>query len=229
MAIAIILIGGSGTRMKNKISKQLLKLKGKPMFSYSLETFKNHPDIEHTILVTRSSEKELIDRYIKDNNLNKNVSTIIGGSTRQESCFNALDYLRNKIEDDEIILIHDGARPFITSSIITNNIEKAKKYGAVTTAAASNNSLAKVEKQKIISYENREQIWQIQTPQTFKYKEILMAHDNALKNKIFDCSDDAQLLLRNNNPLFIVLGSPLNFKITTEEDLTIANAILNIK
>ena len=153
----------------------------------------------------------------------KFVSPIEGGSTRQESVFKALSFLWNAhIQDDDIILIHDAARPFISQKIIDDNISLCKTFGAANTAIKVVDSLCKsIDGITIYDSVERKHIFQSQTPQTFRFGTIFNAHQNAKG----DVTDDVQLVASYGFKIAIVEGSSLNFKITTKDDLELAKLL----
>ena len=167
MNFAILLLGGNGNRLKSELPKQFIKINDKEVFLYSYEIFLNHPDIDKIILVTL---KEFIPFVKEKINLEKTI-VIEGGLTRQESVFNALKCLKDKINDSDIIIIHDACRPLITTSIITSSINEIKDNDAVITSMEATNSLAIKDGDYLSYYIDRSKVVEIQTPQTFRYKD----------------------------------------------------------
>ena len=189
MNFAILLLGGNGNRLKSELPKQFIKINEKEIFLYSYEIFLNHPDIDKIILVTL---KEFIPFVKEKVNLEKTI-VIEGGLTRQESVFNALKYLKDKINDSDVIIIHDACRPLITTSIITSSINEIKNNDAVITSMEATNSLAIKDGDYLSYYIDRSKVVEIQTPQTFRYKDIYEAHLNAYINKK-SYTDDGSIL-----------------------------------
>ncbi len=222
MNFAILLLGGNGNRLKSELPKQFIKINEKEVFLYSYEIFLNHPDIDKIILVTL---KEFIP-YVKEKvNLEKTI-VIEGGLARQESVFNALKYLKDKINDSDVIIIHDACRPLITTSIITSSINEIKNNDAVITSMEATNSLAIKDGDYLSYYIDRSKVVEIQTPQTFRYKDIYEAHLNAYINKK-SYTDDGSILENKFKKVKLIRGNSFNFKITTFEDLILFERIIN--
>lgn len=222
MNFAILLLGGNGNRLKSELPKQFIKINDKEVFLYSYEIFLNHPDIDKIILVTL---KEFIPFVKEKVNLEKTI-VVEGGLTRQESVFNALKYLKDKINDSDIIIIHDACRPLITTSIITSSINEIKDNDAVITSMEATNSLALKNGDYLSYYIDRSKVVEIQTPQTFRYKDIYEAHLNAYINKKA-YTDDGSILENKFKKIKLIRGNSFNFKITTFEDLILFERIIN--
>ncbi len=232
MNIAIILGAGNGTRMRDisTAPKQFIMMNGAPLLVKTITTFNNHPQIDKIMVVTLSEYVEEIRLWIEKYHLKKIAYVIEGGLSRQESVFKALNALSTHIKDDDIVLIHDGARPLVTDDIISRNIEVACLHDACTTAiAVSDTIINSLDGYQINLTLNRSTLYALQTPQSFRYRVIMDAHLHALSSNNKDASDDTQLVLQNNGNVFLVTGDKINFKITTPEDLTLLKAILSIK
>ena len=226
MNIALIVAAGSGTRMGNiEKPKQFLLVNDKPLLLYSAQAFNNHPEVDSIVIVTNKVFVPDVKEICKSFNLSKVKTIVSGGETRQQSVYNGLRAINGKAED--IIIIHDAARPLISPRIITDNINGCKLYDAVETAIKATDTIIKSEdKEKISDIPNRKDLYQTQTPQTFKYDLILKAHEQAMKNNLPDVTDDAKLVMALGKEIHLVEGDKLNFKITTSEDLTLLKALL---
>lgn len=220
---AIIVAAGKGTRMKSNINKQFLNLKGKPILFYTLSAFENNKSIHEIILV---SSKEEID-YIKSNiidkyNIKKVKKIVEGGSTRQQSVLNGL----LSANGSEIVLIHDGARPFVDDNIIDNGIKYAKLHNACACGVVPKDTIKmKAEDGFSKCTLERDTLLSVQTPQCFKYNLILEAHKRALDDKI-QATDDTMIMEQYNHRVYLYEGSYNNIKITTPEDLVVGERIL---
>ena len=225
MNIALIVAGGSGTRLKTANQpKQFIVLNDKPLLVHSVLAFENHQSIDAIVIVTVNEYIGLVKEWCAKYNLKKVKAVVSGGSTRQESVFNGLKEIKSFANDNDIVLIHDAARPLISKEIISNNIEACLKHDAVTTALLSKDTVIhSINQQSINDVPNRKELYQSQTPQTFRLSLILKAHE---ENKKSDATDDAQLVLSLGKNVFIVEGSSLNFKVTTDEDLTMLKALI---
>jgi 2-C-methyl-D-erythritol 4-phosphate cytidylyltransferase len=220
---AVIVAAGLGTRMGMDIKKQFIKICGIPVLARTLQVFEDCRFIDEIILVVHSSDiilskNEIVDRY----DFTKVKSIVSGGETRQNSVSNGLN---NVDEQCRIVLIHDGARPFIKEDEITSLIEAAAEFGACTIATPVKDTIKLVDDNDFIkSTIDRSTIWSVQTPQAFSYQAILAAHAKAVDDR-FTGTDDAQLVERMGIPVKLIKGSYDNIKITTKEDLAVAQII----
>jgi len=225
MNSVIIAAGGSGTRMNSAIPKQFISVSGKPLIVYTLSVFNDHKDIDEIIVACHEQYIDELKDWILFYGLNKVARIVPAGKSRQESVYNGLNAVSLKTK---IVLIHDAARPLVTGSIIGENILAAELHGAVTTAVISDDTLVKSENGLFIDEPlSREMIYRIQTPQSFKYKIIKDAHE---KNKYNPpAADDCGLVSDSGGKIAIVKGDKINFKITTEDDLSLFEKIINSK
>lgn len=227
MNIAIILAAGNSTRMKGKTPKQLLNIDGKPVSVYSIQAFQAHADIDSIIIVTKPDLLETFSKNTKKYHLDKVTAIIAGGISRQSSVFNALTFLDPNTKHSDIVLIHDAARPFITTRIIDENIRIAKKASAVETAIPCSDTISVSKNgQFVTSVLERRELFQAQTPQSFLFGLILQAHQKALFENWTNITDDAQLVLRFGHEVAIAEGNRDNFKITTNEDYEMAKDLI---
>jgi len=223
--VAIIPAAGAGLRMKGDRAKQFLDLHGKPLLGVTLERFQECRAVDSIILVVPSQEeeycqKEIIDRY----NLTKVEKVVAGGERRQDS-------VRLGIEasggDYGLVLIHDGVRPFVDSSLIERVVTIARKNRAVITALPAKETVKKVDGDgMVIKTFDRQQIWLVQTPQVFRYEDIMVAHQRALSEGWEDVTDDALLMEKMGIPVKVVQGLEHNIKVTTPHDLELARFLL---
>lgn len=227
MNFAMILMAGSGLRLAADRPKQYLEINNKPLFIYTTEGFANHPNIDHLLLVARKEDFAYINETLAKWNINKVLPLVDGGDTRQASVYNGLIALKKLANEDDLILIHDAARPLVSEAIISDNIIKATETGTALTALSTSNTIGvSFDGKSLDNVPNRDELFIIQTPQTFKYKLIFDAHLGALNNQLTNQSDDAQLLLHLNIPVYFVNGSSLNFKVTTKEDFKLLQAVI---
>ena len=218
--VAILLSGGNGTRMNKKTAKQSLKINDEKIFKITAKRFNSFSFIDEIIFVGR---KEDLNEYKSELNGLKKISAIIqGGKNRFESSFNAIKFLEKNPPD--IVLIHDVVRPFPKKSAVKKSIEIAKISGASILAINSIDSLVKVENGVVVDMPNRDEIFLVQTPQTFKYDVIKSAQENFLKQK-FITTDDSRLVFNLGIPIIVVNGNPENIKITHSKDLETAKQI----
>lgn len=230
MNYALILAAGSGSRMGNTDKpKQFLPIYGTPLMVHTIEAFEMHEDIDGIVIVTNDAYLDQVKVWCKQYDLSKVKSVVAGGDSRQKSVYNGLIALKSYLKDDDIVLIHDAARPLISSQIITNNIEECKISGAVDTVIkASDTIICSKDFKTIDSIPNRNELYQGQTPQTFKFSLIIKAHEKALENVVDNVTDDAKLVLSLGYKVSLVNGSKQNFKVTTFDDLMMLKALLKI-
>lgn len=230
MNYAIILIAGEGKRFSNKIPKQFVQIGGKPLYFYTLEKFVSNSHIDEILLVVHKDYILDVENELKTFNFSKKVHLVIGGSTRQESSFLALKSLRDKASDNDIVLIHDGARPLVSEKIINENIKASENNGAITTAIKVKYTIGKSEDNfSVNEYVDRSNLYEIQTPQTFNFGTIFEAHELAIEKGITSYTDDSSVVLASNQKVALVEGSPLNIKITTLDDLELFKKIKGLK
>lgn len=213
-AVGVILVAGNSTRFENDVSKQLFLLAGKPVFAHSLEAFYKSSCIDEVCIVTNKDNILEIEKYVKINKLTK-VKVIVGGKTRQESVENSLKYYEN-LSDDDVIIIHDGARPLIDGETIDAILSAVNKYGAVTTAIPMEDTVSFIKSNSIASFADRSQMARIQTPQAFKFGILKKAHINA---KNLNATDDCSLVMALPHEVKLIPGSKKLSKITTIEDI----------
>ena len=231
MNIALILAAGTGSRMGNADKpKQFLPIYGKPLMIHTIEAFEMHDDIDQIVVVTSEGYDDQVKVWCKQYDLGKVKAVAIGSDSRQGSVYNGLQAIKQLgAKEGDIIVIHDAARPLISQNIITNNIEACKKYDAVDTVIkASDTIVASLEGEKISNIPNRNELYQGQTPQTFKFGLINEAHENAKAGKIPNVTDDTKLVISMGKEVHLVEGSKQNFKITTFDDLMMLKALLKI-
>lgn len=230
MNYALIVAAGNGTRMGENVSpKQFLLVNNKPLFIYALEAFNNCPEIDEIILVTNKEYINQAKKWSNEYNINKLKDIVIGGKTRQESVYNGLSKIKSLSNDlnNDIVLIHDAARPLVSQDIIHNSIKECLINDAVTTVINASDTIIRSINQDIIDeVPNRKELYQSQTPQTFKLSMILNAHENAIKNGVNDITDDAQLVLKLGKRVHLIKGNKRNFKVTTCDDLDILKALI---
>lgn len=220
---ALILAAGSGKRMgKTEKPKQFLLVNNKPLLCYSIETFQNNENISEIVVVTSKEYIREVQTLVNENKFDKVKYIVKGGESRQESVYNGLKALKdNNAQDDDVILIHDAARPLVSQDIINRNIKASQNYPAIETAIKAIDTVIEAnEDNLLIRVPDRANVYQVQTPQTFKFSLIYKAHQ--MTNGKTNATDDAQLVYKYlNQDVYIVEGERKNFKVTTIEDLEI--------
>lgn len=204
--------------MKTKDSKLLLKINGKTVLERSVNAFLNISDIDEVIVVAREKDIPAFSDILTD----ERVSFVVGGDTRQQSVMNAVDV----IDDCELIIIHDGARPLIKSEDIENTIRAAKENKAAAVGVFVKDTIKVVDKNGfVVSTPDRSTLFAVQTPQIFDFELYRNAAQNA-REKGLDFTDDCQLVESFNQKVKTVVGSYSNIKITTPDDIVLAENLL---
>ena len=219
----VIVSAGKGSRMKSDLNKQFLKIGNKEVIAHTIDKFYNNENIDEIIIVIREDEKEFFQENIINKYGYKNIKIAFGGKERQDSVYNGLKEVDEK---SKIVLIHDGARPFLTNEIIKKSIECAKEYNCAIVGVPVKDTIKIVnEKNDVCDTPNRSTLWSIQTTQVFNYSLIMKAHKKAKDDEYYG-TDDSMLMEYLGYNVKVVEGSYNNIKITTPEDLKIAEEIL---
>lgn len=218
MISALIVSGGKGTRMGKDIPKQYLPLKDIPIIIRTIKKFDLIKDIDNIFIVLNEEYKDFLKAY----KFNKKIHIVFGGKERHDSVRNGLKEIK-KIYDSDIVLIHDGVRPFVSEEIINKSIKFTKNYKASAPGVTSKDSLKLIDEKGFSTKSiDRNKIKMIQTPQTFYLDEILDCH-NKRHNEGFKVLDDTELYEKYYGKVYIFDGSYDNIKITTKDDLSYSN------
>ena len=216
---AIVLAAGRGSRFKSRTPKPLAKVNAKPIIVYSLKTLSQHPQVRDIIIVTNAQNERGVNAVVRKYRISKVTAVVEGGRRRQDSVYNGLRHLR---KETDIVLIHDGVRPFLSRNTISQSIKKAALFGAAVAAVPVKYTIKKVNGSTVRETIDRDGLWEIQTPQAFKKELILAAYAKFAKT---DVTDDAMLVEKLGAEVKVCPGSYQNIKVTTIEDLVIAGAI----
>src|SRR3989338_1404356 len=219
---AIILSAGGGTRLKTKQPKPLILLSGKPLFIYALQAMERCPAVAGVIVAANENYLNVFEKFIKKFKLKKVRRIVAGGATRCESVQKALHALDS---DTQAVLIHDGARPIVKPALIARAIKALGKDPAVVVGVPVKPTIKKIDPASFYVQETlpRETLWEVQTPQVFKKEILLNAHDLMLAS---NPTDDAVLVEKMGEKVKMIMGDYQNIKITTQEDLAIAQMLL---
>lgn len=221
---AIVLAAGSGKRMNSKVHKQYLIIQDRPVLYYSLKAFEDSAVDEIVLVVGKGEEKfcrkEIVDKY----GISKVKAIVEGGKERYHSVFEGL----KRTSDADYVLIHDGARPFVNQDIIRRCMQEVQKYQACVVGMPVKDTIKIADEEGYAKQTpDRKNVWMIQTPQTFSYALIYEAYEEMLKTEDTAITDDAMVLERiKGKKSKLIEGSYRNIKITTPEDLLIANVYL---
>lgn len=212
----VVVAAGRGTRMGGTVSKQYLPLAGKPVLVRTLEAFEAMDLVDTVVLVIGAGEEEQCREYLSSYGLRKVAAVMTGGAERQASVYKGLQALDPEVE---WVLVHDGVRPFITEQETRACLEAAQAHGAAVLAVPVKDTVKIVGAGgRIESTPDRKTLWAIHTPQAFRLQELLAAHELA-EREGFTGTDDAMLIERAGQPVYVVEGSYGNIKLTTPEDM----------
>lgn len=222
---AIVLAAGQGKRMHSKVQKQFLEIGQKPIVYYSLHCFQESPRIQEIILVTSKEmipycEKEIVEKY----GFGKVTRIVEGGKERYDSVYAGL----KACKDTDFVFIHDGARPFITVEMVERGYQAVVKTGACVLGMPSKDTVKLADGEGYIKETpDRKIVWNVQTPQIFSYKLICTAYESMQQKDMSNVTDDAMVVEQETGTrILLVEGSYQNIKITTPEDLAVAEAFL---
>jgi 2-C-methyl-D-erythritol 4-phosphate cytidylyltransferase len=223
--IAIILAAGVGKRMGAATNKQLLFLDNKPIIAHTLQVFDDCRAVDGIYLVVNQKDLPAVQEEILETyRFNKVMKLVMGGRLRQDSVKNGLEAIEPPCDT---VVIHDGARPFVTPSFIEKGIFLMEMFDAIVPAIPVKDTIKVVSKEGfVVKTLERDSLWHVQTPQTFKYELIAKAYRDGMAKKLYGY-DDATFLEYSGKKVRVIEGSPYNIKITTPEDLTTARGILS--
>ncbi len=219
---AIIAAGGSGVRMNAEIPKQYIHIHNKPIIIHTLEKFAGCEGVHKIFLVVPENELEETVLLIEKWNITKPTKVVAGGETRQHSVWNGLNSIP---ENTDIVIVHDGVRPFISEEIITACIEETHKWGAVITAVPVTDTVKEVINHTVRRTLERSKLWRVQTPQGFKKGLLTEAYKKAWETNQ-RATDDSALVENMGQTVRVIRGEEKNIKITSPEDLIIAEKLL---
>jgi len=222
---AIIVAAGEGLRIGGKVPKPFLPLCGRAVVLRTLDRFFSTRSVGKIILVIAASERSRCERMLRaDAALGQRPWVLqSGGATRQESVKAGLEELD---ADTDVVVIHDGARPFVSAALIDRCVESAKQDGAVAVGLPARDTIKTVSDDRwVLSTPDRTALWEIQTPQAFRRELIVQAHDWARREGVA-ATDDAMLVERMGKPVKIIEGETTNLKITLPDDLWLAEAMI---
>jgi 2-C-methyl-D-erythritol 4-phosphate cytidylyltransferase len=221
MNVAIIAAAGIGRRMGSG-GKQYLPLRGEPVLAHALRAFQACFEVYQIIIVSAEVDIDRCRDLVKKYDFGKVTQIIKGGEERQDSVFNALQVVPKQAE---IVVVHDGARPLVTPEIIKRSLDELEGWDGVIVGVPAKDTLKLVEAQAVVETLDRERIWQVQTPQVFRADLLTEAYRAAITKGYYG-TDDAALMEQLGYKIKVTMGSYENIKITTPEDLVIAEAIL---
>lgn len=229
MNIAIIIAGGAGKRMGQDIPKQFINVYDKPVLIYTLESFEKHPNIDAIELVCIDGWHDIVRTYAKQFNITKLKWIVSGGATGQESIRNGVYNLEEKCKPDDTIIIHDGIRPLVDGTVLTDVIVKCEQYGNAVTSMPYNEQIFVVDDEiSTTKYIPRETLRKVSTPQAYKFEKLDKAYHEAYEKEIgiYGSAYTNTMMVELGERLYFAAGSDKNIKLTTKDDLELFKAYL---
>lgn len=230
MNIALILAGGCGSRTAQDIPKQFMNLYEKPLIIYTLENFEKHPEIDGIVVVCLDGWHEVLRAYAGQYGISKLKKIVSGGADGQESTQKGLEALSDLCTAEDVVLVHDGIRPFITEEVITDAITKCRQKGSGLSAVRCQETIVRTD-DGAVGAENidRREIMRVQTPQAYKYGKAIWAYEEAQRRGIKGEVYINTLMLHLGETVHFSKGTERNVKITTADDLELFKALLKME
>lgn len=231
--IALIIAGGSGHRMGQEIPKQFINVYDKPVLIYTLESFQRHPQIDAIEVVCIDGWHDVLKAYARQFDITKLKWVVSGGKSGQESIRNGVYNLEGKVKDDDIIVVHDGIRPLVDDSVLTDVLLKAKQYGNAVTSMPYNEQIFVVNKEDEMTtnqYIPRETLRRVSTPQAYRFDLLDSKYHEAFEKEIgiYGSSYTNTMMVELGVTLHFAAGSDKNIKLTTKDDLEMFKAYLKL-
>lgn len=220
--VAIVPAAGLGKRFGPGANKPFFSLLGKPLVIWSLEVFETLEEINEVIPVLKVQDMEAGVRVFEQYALSKVKKIAPGGKERQDSVYSGLRLLKDKAD---IVIVHDGARPLIDKNIVKTALDNLSGAEGVVLGVPVKDTIKEARNGIITGTLKRESIWAVQTPQIFHYEPLMNAYRKAIEEKYY-CTDDSALVERNGGKVKIIMGSYSNLKLTTPEDIPVAELFL---
>lgn len=229
MNVAIIIAGGSGHRMGQDIPKQFINVYDKPVIIYTLEGFQKHAMIDAIEVVCIDGWHDILWAYAKQFNITKLKWIVSGGSTGQESIRNGVFFLEDKCQPGDTIIIHDGIRPMVDASVLSDVIVKCKEYGNAVTSMPYNEQIFVIDDEiSTTQFIPRETLRRVSTPQAYQFSKLDAAYHEAFEKEIgiYGSSYTNTMMVELGERLYFAAGSDKNIKLTTKDDLELFKAYL---
>lgn len=232
MNVAIIIAGGVGSRMKMDIPKQFIHIYDKPVIIYTLEGFQRHPEIDAIEVVCLDGWEDPLRDYAQQYGITKLKWIVTGGASGQESIRNGVYNLEGKVEDDDIAIIHDGIRPMVDASVLSDILRVCRKHGNGVTSTPYNEQIFRIQDEySTREYIPRETLRKVATPQAYRYDLLLRSYKKAFAEKIgiYGSSYTNTMMVDLGETLYFAAGSDKNIKLTSKDDLELFKAYLKME
>ncbi len=230
MNVALLFAGGTGVRMGNgPLPKQFLEIEGKAVIVRTILAFEEHPEIDAIVVVCVEDWIDYLKELIDEEDFKKVVDIVGGGPSGQESIYNGVAAIYDFSEDKEntIVLVNDGVRPFVKGDIISRNIECVKEKGTSATSAFVQETIIIVDEDGLVKeIPDRRACMLSKAPQGFRLLDLMNAHQKAIKEGKFDCTNSIELMRYYGYPIYVVEDSHDNIKLTSQIDIHLANHIV---
>ena len=231
MNVAIIIAGGVGNRMNMDIPKQFIHIHGKPVIIYTLEGFQKHPEIDAIEVVCLDGWQDTLKNYARQYGITKLKWITTGGSSGQESIRNGVYNLESELKDDDIAIIHDGIRPMVDSSVLSDCLRVCRLHGNGVTSTPYNEQIFRItDEYTTREYIPRETLRKVATPQAYRYDLLLRSYKRAFAEEIgiYGSSYTNTMMVDLGETLWFAAGSDKNIKLTTKDDLELFKAYLKM-
>lgn len=231
MVVALLTAAGTGTRMGQDIPKQFIHVENKPIIIHTMEAFQMHPSIDAILVVTLPSWIDVLKAYAKQFNITKLRWVVEGGETGQESIYHGLQALKNELEEEDVVMVHDGNRCLVSGEIISNCLAVFRRHGSAVTAIPCVEAVFRSEDDGNSSNISipREQLFRTQTPHAYTLGKLLWAHAEAKKRGIENTAASCTLMQKLGETVYFSKGSEENLKITTMDDMLMFKALLHTR
>lgn len=230
MTNVLIFAGGSGSRMNSRARpKQFLQFYGKELIIHTLENFQNHTDVDSIVVVCIEDWIPYLQKLLVKYGIDKVRAIVTGGKTGQESIYNGLCAIHEYAQNDSIVLVHDGVRPFVNEQLITDCIKCVQEHGSAITVTPAIETIVTTDNGKITSITDRSKCYHAKAPQCFILGELLEAHNKAREEGQLNMIDSASLMKYYGHELYTVQGNFDNIKITTPADFYTFKALYEVR
>ncbi|MGN0172734.1 MAG: 2-C-methyl-D-erythritol 4-phosphate cytidylyltransferase [Acutalibacteraceae bacterium] len=232
MTVAVVIAGGVGSRMGQSIPKQFISIYDKPILIYTLEGFEKHPQVDAIEVVCIDGWHDMLWAYAKQFGISKLKWVVSGGSTGQESIRNGVFALRGICAPEDTVIIHDGIRPLVDESVLSDVIDKCAVYGnAVTSLPYNEQIFVKTDEQTTRQYIPRETLRRVQTPQAYRFDKLDWAYQKAFDEEIgiYGSAYTNTMMVDLGETLYFAAGSEKNIKLTTKDDIELFKAMLEMQ
>lgn len=229
MNVALIIAGGVGSRMHQEIPKQFINVYDKPVLVYTMEAFQRHPMIDAIEVVCLDGWHDILWAYAKQYGITKLKWVVSGGKTGQESIRNGVYFLEDKCSLEDIVIVHDGIRPLVDDTVLSDVIIKCEQYGNAVTAMPYNEQIFVADDEiSTVKYIPRETLRRVSTPQAYRYDLLDEKYHEAFEKKIgiYGSSYTNTMMVELGVRLYFAAGSDKNIKLTTTDDLELFKAYL---